>query len=249
MTKLTVHPLAEMYPDIAGPESSELRKSLKEQGQIVPIVCLGDQILDGRQRYRELTALKIKPRIEQYRGKSDPASINAFIDGCNERRRHMNSSQRSWLAAKRLKWVQEQGEGANLRLADVAEQMDVSERSVQMAGKVIANGTPQLAKAVEQGAITVSDASNVVDLPKAEQNAALKKVERGEAKTVTSAAVEFDPVKLDAKKRKQGRQRQKPQDRKEALTVLSRLVRILDKMGITPDVEGQLKTILAAIKS
>ena len=71
----------------------------------------------------------------------------------------------------------------------VAEQANVSEETAQRAIKVSSHGTEEVKRAVTDGKVTVKDAAKVVALPAEKQNAALAKVESGEAKTLTAAAM------------------------------------------------------------
>ena len=72
----------------------------------------------------------------------------------------------------------------------VAEQANVSEETAQRAIRVSSLGTEEVKRAVTDGKVTVKDAAKVVTLPAEKQNAALAKVESGEAKTLTAAAKE-----------------------------------------------------------
>ncbi len=58
---------------------------------------------------------------------------------------------------------------AQVSQAAAAELVNVSTRSVASAAKVEAEGVPELVRAVEVGAISVSLAAQVAELPKAEQ--------------------------------------------------------------------------------
>lgn len=63
-----------------------------------------------------------------------------------------------------------------------------------------------------------------------------------------STDVSFDVPAIEAKPAKPGRQKIKPADRKAALKAFGQLVRALDKMLISADVEQQMQDILHAIK-
>ena len=69
------------------------------------------------------------------------------------------------------------------------------ERSVANAAKVLAEGAPELVKAVECGEVKVSAAAVVTDLPRAEQ----RKVVAGGKKAVAKAAKRIKAKKAKAK--------------------------------------------------
>jgi ParB-like chromosome segregation protein Spo0J len=53
---ISFHPLAEVFPLIEGDDFDELVRDIREHGLREPIVLLGKQILDGRNRYRACVA-------------------------------------------------------------------------------------------------------------------------------------------------------------------------------------------------
>lgn len=77
----------------------------------------------------------------------------------------------------------------------VAEEVGVSERTVQMAAKVLDSCAVGVQEAVKAGEVSVSDAAAVADLPKTDQVVALKTVRAGEAKTLAVAAGVKPPPK------------------------------------------------------
>ena len=100
----TVHPVASMFPLLEGKDYEELKQSIKEHGQIEPIIidewkedCL---LLDGRNRLRACLELKIDPWIIESpfkkQAKVPPAE---FILAQNLFRRHLTDDQRMMIAA------------------------------------------------------------------------------------------------------------------------------------------------------
>lgn len=79
---------------------------------------------------------------------------------------------------------------ANLHVdrSDAAKLLNVSERTVAHAAKVLDHGTAELQSAVERGEVSVSAASDVATLPKEEQ---VEVVARGE-KEILAAAIDPD---------------------------------------------------------
>ncbi len=70
----------------------------------------------------------------------------------------------------------------------------------------------------------------------------------GASKLAPTGGISFDVPAIEKPKGRPGKQKRDPKVRKEALKVYGQLVRVLDKLGVTPDVESQLKDILQAIK-
>src|SRR5262245_56975477 len=72
--------------------------------------------------------------------------------------------------------------------SEVAEVLNVSERSVRDAVKVRKTGTEELGQAVMDRTLSVSDAARVAAQPPEVQNAAVEAVRRGLAGTASEAA-------------------------------------------------------------
>ena len=91
-------------------------------------------------------------------------------------RRNLNESQRAMLAARKATCVSHRpsavDKGANLHPSAerAGESMNVSERSVKAAKKVLADGGSALQEAVRDGKVPVSTAAAITELPKDEQN-------------------------------------------------------------------------------
>ena len=175
------HALADVFPLIEGAEFDALVADISKQGLLEAIVTLDGDILDGRNRYRACVAAGVEPHFEVFEG-ADPV---AFVVSKNVARRHLDESQRA-IAARKISSLKQ---GARLDLqhsaslhevsqAKAAEILNVSERSVKTAGKVIDHGAPELVRAVEAGRVSVSAAADVATLPKAEQTEIVAKGEK-----------------------------------------------------------------------
>lgn len=197
---LPFHPLADLFPLIEGAEFDELVSSIKENGQRETIVTLDDQILDGRNRYRACLAAGVEPRIEAFKG-SDPIK---YVMDVNIHRRHLNESQRALIAAKlanlkdgvradyanragveistpadRVERKSPEAEAA-ISAAKAAEMLNVDRHTVFAAKKVLAEGTEEEIKAVEQGTAAVSTIAKDIRANKSpEERASARKKKTG----------------------------------------------------------------------
>lgn len=160
MTEVLFHPLANIFPLIEGSDFAELVKDIGDNGLRDAIVLHGDgTILDGRNRYRACVAAGIDARFEMFQG-ADPL---AFVISKNLKRRHLDESQRAYVAAK----LANLDEGRPAETAQIcavsqdeaAARLNVSRRSVQHAATVQQKATPAVQRAVEQGKLSVSSAA------------------------------------------------------------------------------------------
>ncbi|MGE0290390.1 MAG: MT-A70 family methyltransferase [Bradyrhizobium sp.] len=191
------HPFADLFPWIEGPAYKELVEDIRKNGVLEPIVFIGRQILDGRNRYMAARELGIEyPRVE-YEG-DDPLS---FVIAKNLARRHLTESQRGMVAAKLAKLPkgvnQHTAASANLPTqTQAADMLNVSERTLRTAKVVEEHGSPELVAAVETGVVSVSAAADVATLPKEEQ---VEIVARGE-KEILEAAKAIRSERADRKR-------------------------------------------------
>lgn len=146
------HPIADVFPLIAGDEFSDLVSDIRARGLLEPIWIYDGQILDGRNRYRACIEAGIPPDYREYQG-DDPIG---FVISLNLRRRHLDESQRGMVAARlaNLGWGQRADRAANWQLlpgipapatpitqADAAALLNVGERSVSRAREVLDGGS------------------------------------------------------------------------------------------------------------
>lgn len=246
---MKIHPVADAFP-MPRDGVEKMAESIKRDGQLHPIVMLGDELLDGRCRLQACKAAKVEPKFIQYRGKKDLQSLINYVDAANDKRRHMSLGERAVTAVKLAKLAK--GEfTANLQLE--AKTLGISSRSAFNAHKATGEkAAPELVEAVESGEVSVSDAAAVADLPKSKQKAALKKVESGKARTLRQAATDFDTTKIDAqpngKPPKSGKPIVSVKDRKEALALHAKLCRALNKLDIYDEFIRPLSQIAERLK-
>jgi N6-adenosine-specific RNA methylase IME4 len=175
------HPLANIFPLVEGPEFADLVADIREHGLHKPIVMFEDRVLDGRNRLRACEAAGIEPVFTVYTG-DDPV---AFVVSLNLRRRHLDESQRTMVAAKLATLrAGDNQHSEGLPIGRSSELLNVGERSVARAREVQEHGTPELVHAVERGAVSVSAAADVATLSAQEQH---KIVAQGEREILRAA--------------------------------------------------------------
>ena len=186
------HEYANLFPMLEGEALDALREDIRQHGVREPVVFLGNAILDGRNRYMCARDLGIEyPRLD-FQG-DDPL---AFVISHNLHRRHLTESQRASIAARVANMPRGTNRfadrSANLQTysepqlslseqaaprppltstADAARLLNVSERSVASAKKVHDTAPPEVSRAVDDGRMSVSLASQVADLPPEDQEA------------------------------------------------------------------------------
>jgi ParB-like chromosome segregation protein Spo0J len=170
------HTLANIFPQVEGPEFADLVADIREHGLYDPIVMFEGRVLDGRNRLRACKVAGVEPVFTVYTG-DDPV---AFVVRINLHRRHLDESQRAMVAVKLATLLQagnnQHSEG--LPTGRSSELLNVGERSVDRAREVQEHGIPELVHAVELGAVSVSAAADVATLSVQEQREIVARGER-----------------------------------------------------------------------
>jgi hypothetical protein len=191
---LKPHPLSALVEFGAGIDCQALSAHMRKNGYDPdePIILKDGQILDGRHKHIGAQDAEVIPTFRKFIGTDDDA-----VEFVTKKilRQHLNTSQRSMLAAA-LSKVQictskDNGSG-KLTLEQAAETLNVSARSTKDAAKVQEHGTEKLNEAVRNGTLAVSDAAKVAEEPAKVQNKAVKEVESGKAKTASAAVGKSD---------------------------------------------------------
>jgi hypothetical protein len=148
-----------------------------------------DMLLDGRNRWRAAEAAGVTitgKNIRQFDPETDGDDPLDWVVSKNLKRRHLDESQRSWVASKIANMPNGGGtyRNANLhfdgvKIADAAALLNVSHRSIIRATAVRDLGTPELHRAVEQGHIAISVAARTAKLPDDEQRSVAAKAATG----------------------------------------------------------------------
>lgn len=153
------HPLASIFPMLAGDELNALADDIAANGLKEPVVLYEGMILDGRNRWAACRKAKIK-QVEtvQYEG-DDP---EGFVWSMNYPRRHLSTSQRALIAAERVKRksaeMRSDDTSAEMRptLDQAAAEVNVGTRTVDSASAVLEQGTDAEIEAVRSGEQTVT---------------------------------------------------------------------------------------------
>jgi N6-adenosine-specific RNA methylase IME4/ParB-like chromosome segregation protein Spo0J len=174
MTDYDLHDLCKLFPPMPEDQFNSLIDSIRDHGLLTPIMLHDGKILDGRHRYKACINLGIEPSFEEYEG--DDAL--GYVIALNLSRRHLDESQRAMIGARiaNLKVGDNQyKEGGKIFLPtsvsnlEAAKRMSVSDMAVKQAKKVLKQGAPELADAVDSGQIAVSVASKIANLDHEQQ--------------------------------------------------------------------------------
>jgi ParB-like nuclease domain len=174
-----IHPLAELFPEMAPEEFAALKNDIATNGQQDPIVLALDNktVLDGRHRLKACVELGVIPKFINFCKVATGAVIDtngaetAFIWTKNFLRRHLSADQR---AAISLQWSGAIKAAAKQRMRDggkglanspnpihtreaVAKQAHVSTHKIRQA-EVVAKYAPDLMPKVAAGAAKLKDA-------------------------------------------------------------------------------------------
>jgi hypothetical protein len=107
MTAYDFHPLADLFPLMEGEEFDELVRDIKKhRGLRERIKLLGEEILDGRNRYRACLAANIRPTFDHL-PTVDPVD---YVVGANLHRRHLTPDQKREIIAKLIKATPEKSD-------------------------------------------------------------------------------------------------------------------------------------------
>jgi len=197
--RLPVHPVALAFPEMPEEQFQALKADIRDNGQQECVITFNGQVIDGRHRARACAELGIDCLTREFEG--DEENLQRLVNSLNGFRRHLTQGQWARFMADAVNT--RQGErtdlehSANLQKVSqerAAEIGGISPRLMAHAVKVKEHAAPELDHAVKTGAVSVSAAAMVAELPKAEQK---KIVKSGKVKE-TAAAIRkgTKPVKV-----------------------------------------------------
>lgn len=177
--QIQVDPVADIFPPMTTEQYAALKNDIALCGLREPAWLWQGRIIDGRHRARACEELGIELRTQEYTG-DDPIK---FVVSLNLHRRHLDESQRAMVAANIANLEDGQKKkGASFEAAsqeDAAYLLNVSRSSVQRAARVKNEGAPELVAAVHSGVVSVSAASQAVELDADTQRAIVQQVQAG----------------------------------------------------------------------
>lgn len=161
--KFELHPLASLFPRMAGAEFEALKADIKANGLRQPIVTHQGMILDGGNRYAACMDVGVKPMMAEYTG----TDLVGYIESANLHRRHLETkSQRVAIAVALHEWV-----AANVGRPRVALGATLGKNNAQIAAQehvgirivIDAKAAEKagLGQAVRDGAMTAKEAAKV----------------------------------------------------------------------------------------
>jgi len=171
---LKFHPVTELFPLLEGKAYEEFKEDIRVRGQLVPILTHDGQGIDGRNRYRAYKDLGIKPVLKEWTGEG---SLVGTVLSLNYRRRHLDTSQRSMVAAQAKELFEAEAKERMLAgkaadptpraeegssgeaAAQAAKALGVGRDSVYKAQRARKEGVPELQEAVQKGQVTVVPSS------------------------------------------------------------------------------------------
>lgn len=211
MLELQQHPLSAIFPPMTASEYDSLCASVAKIGILNPIVLYDGMIIDGWHRYRASLDEMVSVPSTELASDIDPQE---FVFAQNKDRRHLTQSQYAMIAVKANDWLENghrQGLQATSALnaqvkssAQIAKIAGVSTRTIAQAKKVETEATPEIKKAVNDGAMSLTAAVSAMQPLKAEteppvyseldklkdENAELKEIIEGLQYDISVAAYE-----------------------------------------------------------
>lgn len=214
--ELKIDNIANENPMMSKTAFDLLKEDIKSNGQQEPVLVHDGKIIDGRNRAKACSELKIKLKAIVFTGRREEAIKKARSN--NDMRRHLSKSQYAIMAASTIMETRTNAEGKKvnkndwLKVEDVKEVKEgrTSSRLVEDAIRVIkAKSTLNKIQSVRSGSMTVSEAITAINKEKEknknESGDKTKTAEdyRAELETIsTTAAADYDTIIKDRKQTK-----------------------------------------------
>lgn len=150
------HDIANIYPLANEKEFELLKESIKERGQLSPIVIFDKKIIDGRNRYLACKDLGVDPNVDKFTG-TEAEALKYAIE-LNSGRRHMSKQQAAMMAAN---YVLESrtGTGKKVSISNASKMFIVSIKYINRA-KSIKEKSDVMAQEILEGKLTIGQAEN-----------------------------------------------------------------------------------------
>lgn len=199
---LDYHELAELNDFGEGIDVDRLAKHMREYGfdEAEPIILFEGKVIGGRHRHKAAAQADVvdPPFRELVTDDPFPYLMKDLL------RRHLTPSQLAMAGSKLALLAKGRPKAGEAKPADgeavdepveppqtraeVAKALNVPERTLDRGAVVEKHGTALLKRLVRVGKVSVTDAERVARLPKRKQEAAIKLLETGKAKTLAEAA-------------------------------------------------------------
>jgi hypothetical protein len=197
MTTYTIHPACAAFPDVAPEEIDALSMDIGRVGLLLPIMTCRGQIIDGKNRLAACEMAGVEPIYKEFTvdGSTEPTEKQIWQYACsmNSRRRHLTTGQRALIAVQMVGTFHGFNQHTEIEgvtvvtSSEAADSLRVSRKAVVEAKSVIAKGSPKLIDAVRSGKVSLNDAYEVLDEPKAMQSKAVQSKQEGRTKSVVEA--------------------------------------------------------------
>ncbi len=186
MKDLQFHEAANIFPMMTDEEANSLLDDIRERGQQYAIELYDGKILDGRNRY--LACLKLGIECDTTDVTADVDDPVKHVLSANLHRRHLTASQKAMIGDKARELFDKRAkdrQAAAIKIRDekgraksspgkdtisgqtardeAGKAVGVSGSLIDRARTVREKGTPELAKAVEEGRMSVSNAAKLAE--------------------------------------------------------------------------------------
>lgn len=234
------HPLANIFPLIEGQEFADLVSDIRAHGVLDPIVLLGKQILDGRNRYRAAVEAKVLPEsldeltvthLKHFKqlvpaGAPEPSQKDLldFVTSKNLHRRQLNDDQRRMVGGRLVNLRQGRpseentSQIANISRDDAAKLLATDVAGIDRARSVLAHGVREIVELVDEGKVTVAAAAEIAQQPAERQAEIVASLPRDAAGKLTPEAKKaLAPIVKEIRAEKQGEKSVRRNQREERL--------------------------------
>ena len=179
LSRLKIHPAAEIFPMLSDIEIRDLAKDITERGLQNHIITHEGQLLDGRNRLAACILAGIEPKSMEYGGDSPVG----YVISANLRRRQLDPSQRAAVAVEiepmfaaeaKVRMLDTLNKGdipAPVNLPERKNKGDARDKAAEVVGvsgkmvsdaKAIKKNNPEAFERIKSGAVTVHEAKKEI---------------------------------------------------------------------------------------
>jgi hypothetical protein len=169
------HPAANLFPMPTEDKLRDLANDMKANGQLCPVITLGDRILDGRSREVARQLAGLDAYHIDFADVSTTASPSAYVMSVNMRRRDLDVTDRAKIAAALLPMME--AEAKERRGARTDRNPDDNRkfgRATEMAGKAAGVSADSVRKATLVGTHGCEELKNALNGKELSLNVAAK---------------------------------------------------------------------------